>query len=61
LLKAYLLEKCLFEIEHEMLYRPDWLRIPIRGILDLIGEPQPAMTPAENVQAAPEIQAQRLS
>jgi len=34
LLRAYLIEKCLLEINHELEYRPDWLRIPVRGILD---------------------------
>jgi maltose alpha-D-glucosyltransferase / alpha-amylase len=33
LLRAYLIEKCLFEIAHEIDYRPDWLRIPVKGIL----------------------------
>ena len=62
LLKAYLLDKCLVEIDYEMQYRPDWLRIPIRGILDLIGEPQPAMQPSDDkVKPPAEIQAQRLS
>jgi maltose alpha-D-glucosyltransferase / alpha-amylase len=34
LLRSYLIEKCLLEIHHELLYRPDWLRIPVRAILD---------------------------
>ena len=34
LLRTYLVEKCLREIMHEMEYRPDWLRIPVRGLLD---------------------------
>jgi maltose alpha-D-glucosyltransferase/alpha-amylase len=34
LLRSYLIEKCLLEISHELEYRPDWLRIPVRGILD---------------------------
>jgi len=34
LLRSYLIEKCLLEINHELEYRPDWLRIPVRGILD---------------------------
>jgi maltose alpha-D-glucosyltransferase/alpha-amylase len=34
LMRSYLIEKCLLEINHELEYRPDWLRIPVRGILD---------------------------
>ena len=41
LMRAYLLEKCLLEINHELDYRPDWVRIPVRGILNLLRELQP--------------------
>jgi len=34
LLNTYLIEKCLKEIQHELEYRPSWLRIPVRGLLD---------------------------
>jgi len=34
LLRTYLMEKCLKEIMHELEYRPNWLRIPVRGLLD---------------------------
>ena len=34
LLRSYLIEKCLREIMHELNYRPHWLRIPLRGLLD---------------------------
>ena len=30
------LEKALFELEYELNYRPDWVRIPMAGILHLI-------------------------
>jgi maltose alpha-D-glucosyltransferase/alpha-amylase len=36
LLDAYLLEKALYEIAYELNNRPDWLPIPIRGVLDLL-------------------------
>jgi maltose alpha-D-glucosyltransferase/alpha-amylase len=36
LLDAYLLEKALYEIGYELNNRPDWVRIPIRGALDLL-------------------------
>ncbi len=35
LLDAYLLEKALYEVLYELNHRPDWLRIPISGILPL--------------------------
>jgi maltose alpha-D-glucosyltransferase/alpha-amylase len=35
LLEAYLLEKALYEVSYELNHRPDWLRIPISGILTL--------------------------
>jgi maltose alpha-D-glucosyltransferase/alpha-amylase len=40
LLRACLVEKCLLEINFELEYRPDWLRIPVRGILDRLRQLQ---------------------
>jgi maltose alpha-D-glucosyltransferase/alpha-amylase len=37
LLDAYRLEKALYEIVYELNNRPDWLRIPVRGVLELLG------------------------
>jgi maltose alpha-D-glucosyltransferase/alpha-amylase len=37
LLDVHLLEKALYEIAYELNNRPDWVRIPIRGVLDLLG------------------------
>jgi len=37
LLNAFLLEKALYEIVYEMNNRPDWVRIPLRGVLELVG------------------------
>jgi maltose alpha-D-glucosyltransferase/alpha-amylase len=34
LLASYLLERALLEIEHELQYRPQWIRIPLHGILE---------------------------
>jgi len=37
LLDAHLLEKALYEIAYEMNNRPDWARIPLRGVLEILG------------------------
>ena len=36
LLNAHLLEKALYEIAYELNNRPDWVRIPLRGVLELL-------------------------
>jgi maltose alpha-D-glucosyltransferase/alpha-amylase len=36
LLDAFMLEKNLYELEYELNNRPDWVRIPLRGILTLL-------------------------
>jgi maltose alpha-D-glucosyltransferase/alpha-amylase len=35
-LDAFVLHKALYEVAYEMNNRPDWVRIPLRGILSLI-------------------------
>jgi maltose alpha-D-glucosyltransferase / alpha-amylase len=37
LLNAYLLEKAVYELGYELNNRPDWVRLPLQGILQLIG------------------------
>jgi maltose alpha-D-glucosyltransferase / alpha-amylase len=37
LLDAFLLEKAIQELGGELEYRPDWVPVPLRGILDLMG------------------------
>lgn len=36
MLKAYLLEKAVYELGYELNNRPNWIRIPIKGIRDLL-------------------------
>jgi maltose alpha-D-glucosyltransferase/alpha-amylase len=38
MLEAYLLEKAVYELGYELNNRPDWLRIPVQGIRQLLGE-----------------------
>ncbi len=39
LLQLFVLEKAISELGQELLYRPDWAGIPLRGILELVSEP----------------------
>ncbi len=39
LLDAYILEKAVYELSYELNNRPEWVRIPLSGILQLLGEP----------------------
>ena len=36
LLDAFLLEKALYELGYELNSRPDWVKVPLQGILQLI-------------------------
>ena len=36
LLSFFLLEKAFYEIEYELAYRPDWLRVPLMGMLRIL-------------------------
>jgi maltose alpha-D-glucosyltransferase/alpha-amylase len=38
LLRYFMLEKALYELNYELNNRPDWVRIPLRGIVDLLAE-----------------------
>ena len=39
LIELFTIEKALYEIRYELDNRPDWVGIPVRGILDLMQEP----------------------
>jgi maltose alpha-D-glucosyltransferase/alpha-amylase len=39
LLNFFLVEKAFYEIEYELAYRPDWLRVPLLGMLRILSEP----------------------
>ena len=36
LFDAYLLEKAVYEIRYELNNRPDWVKIPIRAVLEIL-------------------------
>jgi maltose alpha-D-glucosyltransferase/alpha-amylase len=36
LFEAFMLEKAFYELSYELNNRPDWVRIPLRGVLDLL-------------------------
>jgi len=38
LLNTYLLEKAIYELGYELNNRPDWVRIPLRGIRQMMQE-----------------------
>ena len=38
LLSGYLLEKALYELQYELNHRPDWMTIPLRGLLQVLAE-----------------------
>jgi len=51
MMDAYLMRKAIYELGYELSYRPDWVKIPLQGILELMNEPN-AATPIN--QAAKE-------
>jgi maltose alpha-D-glucosyltransferase / alpha-amylase len=44
LLSAYLLQKALIEIEYELENRPDWVRIPVNGVLEMLDQPADSLS-----------------
>jgi maltose alpha-D-glucosyltransferase/alpha-amylase len=37
MLDFFLIEKVFYELEYELAYRPEWLRVPLDGALRLLG------------------------
>jgi maltose alpha-D-glucosyltransferase/alpha-amylase len=44
LLELFVLEKALYELRYEVDHRPDWVRIPLIGLLDAIERPAKPVT-----------------
>jgi trehalose synthase-fused probable maltokinase len=42
LLTLFLLDKAFYEVTYELANRPDWVGIPLTGIIDLLGESSPS-------------------
>jgi maltose alpha-D-glucosyltransferase / alpha-amylase len=40
LLDFFLLEKVFYEIEYELSYRPDWVRVPMAEALRILSRPE---------------------
>ena len=38
MLNFFLVEKAVYEIEYEMAHRPDWLRVPLTGLLRILSQ-----------------------
>jgi maltose alpha-D-glucosyltransferase / alpha-amylase len=52
LLELAMLQKVLYELNYELNNRPDWVSIPLRGLLDLLGTERTDPVPDES--AAPD-------
>ncbi len=37
-LNFFLVEKAFYEIEYELAHRPDWLRVPLTGLLRILSD-----------------------
>jgi predicted trehalose synthase len=38
MLNFFLLEKALYEVEYELMYRPTWVSIPLQGVMRILEE-----------------------
>ena len=48
---AFVLEKALQDVEYEAEHRPDWARLPIRGIIDLLAASHSSAMPPEQKES----------
>jgi trehalose synthase-fused probable maltokinase len=53
LLRLFLLEKALYEVNYELANRPDWLGIPLSGVLALLDNPDAIIIPQADRSCAP--------
>lgn len=53
LLRLFLLEKSLYEVSYELANRPDWLAIPVSGVLALLDETGPVDFPQSRQPCSP--------
>jgi predicted trehalose synthase len=37
ILHAFLVEKAIYELRYEMNNRPEWVRVPLEGLLEILG------------------------
>ena len=59
LLEFYLLDKCLYELDYEFNNRPDWVSIPLLGLLGLLGNGQREASSGRDAGAEPDSRAER--
>lgn len=52
LLEVFLIEKTLYELRYEMNHRPDWMKIPLEGLLQLVAGGESARDPDPSPPAA---------
>ena len=43
---AFILRKAIYELGYELNDRPDWVKIPLQGIMEILNEPVVAKEPA---------------
>ena len=51
-LRSWVLEKALYEVGYELNSRPDWVDIPLRAVMTILGSPLGASTAASGLVAA---------